>query len=98
MGAFVFLGDEAAGAGWRLAGVEAIAPREGTEAEALAAALSRARLVLVSAELAARLPEALLRQALRRLDPVTLVLPDLRGRVDAPDMTARLKRQLGIEA
>ena len=98
MGACVFLGEEAAGAGWRLAGVEPLVPTDGGEDQALAEALGRASLVLVSAEVAARIPEPVLRAALRRLDPVTLVVPDLRGRVSAPDITARLKRQLGIES
>jgi hypothetical protein len=54
--------------------------------------------VLVSAEAAARIPEPQLRAALRRLVPVTVVVPDLREQAPYPDVAARMKRQLGIES
>ena len=98
MAALVFIGDEVAAAGWRLAGVEARATLPGAEGEQLAKALQEAQLVLVSAEAAARIPEAELRAALRRLTPVTVVVPDLREAVPYPDVAARMKRQLGIES
>ncbi len=98
MARFVFIGDEAAAAGWRLSGVQARVPGPGGEAEALDRAREEAALVLVSAEAAARIPDARLRVALRARSPVTVVVPDLRGAVALPDVTARMKRQLGIEA
>ncbi len=96
MAALVFIGDEVAAAGWRLAGVDARATAPGAEGAQLAKALEEAQLVLVSAEAAARIPEAELRAALRRLTPVTVVVPDLRETVPYPDVAARIKRQLGI--
>lgn len=98
MAAIVFIGDEVAAAGWRLAGVDARACAPGAEGIALEQALPGAELVLLSAEAAARIPEPQLRAALRRLDPVTVVVPDLRETVPYPDVTARMKRQLGIES
>jgi len=98
MSALVFIGDEVAAAGWRLAGASAHLCTPGMEGSALEQALAGAELVLVSAEAAARIPEAQLRAALRRLDPVTVVVPDLRGAVAYPDVAARMKRQLGIES
>lgn len=98
MSRLVFIGDEVAAAGWRLAGVDARACEPGSEAPALAGALEEAQLVLVSAEVAARIPEPQLRAALRRLTPVTVVVPDLREAVPYPDVAARMKRQLGIES
>ncbi|NJD89858.1 MAG: Vacuolar H+transporting two-sector ATPase F subunit [Betaproteobacteria bacterium] len=98
MASLVFIGDEVAAAGWRLAGVEARAAMPGAEGAQLAKALEEAQLVLVSAEAAARIPEADLRAALRRLTPVTVVVPDLREAVRYPDVAARMKRQLGIES
>lgn len=98
MSRLVFIGDEVAAAGWRLAGVDARACEPGAEAPALAGALEEAQLVLVSAEAAARIPEPQLRAALRRLTPVTVVVPDLRDAVPYPDVAARMKRQLGIES
>ena len=98
MGAPVFLGDEVAAAGWRLAGVDARVPRAGAEGAVLAAALAQAPLVIVSAGIAARMPEPALRAALRGLAPLTVIVPDLRGTAPYPDIAARMKHQLGIEA
>jgi len=98
MSAVVFIGDEVAVAGWRLSGVDARACAPGSEATVLAGALAEAELVLLSAEAAARIPEPQLRAALRRLNPVTVVVPDLRETVPYPDVAARMKRQLGIES
>ena len=98
MASLVFIGDEVAAAGWRLAGVDARVSVPGTEGAALERALAEAQLVLVAAEAAARIPEAELRAALRRLTPVTVVVPDLREAVAYPDVAARMKRQLGIES
>jgi len=98
MGTLVFIGDAVAAAGWRLAGVDARVCAPGTEAAALDLGLAEAELVLLSAEAAARIPEPQLRAALRRLNPVTVVVPDLRETVPYPDVTARMKRQLGIES
>ena len=98
MASLVFIGDEVAAAGWRLAGVEARAAAPGEEGARLAKALEEAQLVLVSAEAAAHIPEAELRAALRRLTPVTVVVPDLREAAPYPDVAARMKRQLGIES
>ncbi len=98
MSPLVFIGDEVAAAGWRLAGVDARVTEPGSEGAELSRALAEAQLVLVSAEAAARVPEAQLRAALRRLTPVTVVVPDLREAVPYPNVAARMKRQLGIES
>jgi vacuolar-type H+-ATPase subunit F/Vma7 len=98
MADWIFIGDEVAAAGWRLAGATARVPAPGQEAAALATALEEASLVLLAAPVAARIPEAPLRAALRRVTPVTVVLPDLREAVPYPDVAARLRRQLGIES
>ena len=95
---FVFIGDEVAAAGWRLAGVDARATVPGAESDALAAALGDAQLVVLAADAAARIPEAQLRAALCRVTPVTVVVPDLREAIPYPDVAARMKRQLGIES
>ena len=98
MAALVFIGDSVAAAGWRLAGVDARVTVPGTESAALASALEEAQLVLLAADAAARIPETQLRAALRRVTPVTVVVPDLRETVPYPDVAARMKRQLGIES
>jgi len=98
MSAFVFIGDDVAAAGWRLAGAATCIPAPGSEAAVLAGALEEAGLVLLAAEVAARIPDAQLRAALRRVTPVTVILPDLREATPYPDVAARMKRQLGIES
>jgi hypothetical protein len=53
--------------------------------------------VLITADLAARLPPAVLQQALNAGRPLVAVLPDVRGRTVPPDLAAALRRQLGME-
>jgi len=98
MSAVVYLGDEISAAGYRLAGAQVRTPPAGEEAAALAWARSQAPLVLVSAAVAAGIGEALLRQALSALAPLVLIVPDLHGAVPLPDLAARLRGQLGLEA
>jgi vacuolar-type H+-ATPase subunit F/Vma7 len=98
MPAPIYLGDETSGAGYALAGVRVRTPEEGMESAALAAARADASLVLVSAPIAARVPESELRAACLALAPLTLIVPDLSGRVPLPDLAAQLARELGLEA
>ena len=98
MGAPVYLGDEVSAAGWRLAGTAVRTPRHGEEAAALAWACTQAPLVLVSAAVAAGIAAPLLRTALLALSPLVLVVPDREGRVPLPDLAARLREQLGLQA
>lgn len=96
MPAPIFLGDEVSAAGFRLAGLRVRVPPPGEEASFLEAARREAELVLLSAECAARLPASLLRRALAATLPLVLVVPDLLGRAEPPDLAARLLAQLGI--
>ncbi len=96
MTTLVYLGDEVSAAGYRLAGLRVHVPAHGTETAALAAARADASLVLVSAAVAARIGDRALRSALAAITPLTLIVPDLLGRVPVPDVGARLRRQLGL--
>lgn len=98
MGAPVYLGDEVSAAGWRLAGVTVRSPQPGDEAAALAWARVQAPLVLVSAAVAAGIAAPVLRAALLALSPLVQVVPDRQGRVPLPDLAARLREQLGLQA
>jgi vacuolar-type H+-ATPase subunit F/Vma7 len=98
MGAPVFIGDEVAAAGLRLAGADVRVPTRGAEAATLAAARASAPLVMIDAAVAARLPAELLRAAVRAPAPITVVVPDLQGEAATPDIAQRLRRQLGIDA
>lgn len=98
MPAPVYLGDEVSGAGWRLAGAVMHTPAAGEETAALAAACAQAPLVLVSARVARAVGATALQRALLALAPLVLVVPDLQGGVPPPDLAARLRTQLGLEA
>jgi vacuolar-type H+-ATPase subunit F/Vma7 len=89
-----FIGDEVTAAGFRLAGarVHLVPPED-------AAALLRepgCALLVVTAEVAAGIPEALLEQATARPWPLLLVVPDAAGRHSPPDLAVALRRQLGM--
>ncbi|MGZ8261117.1 MAG: V-type ATP synthase subunit F [Caldimonas sp.] len=94
----VYLGDEVAAAGWRLAGARVRLPARADAAKALAEACADAELVLLSSRLAASIGEGALRGVLAAPAPLVLVVPDLDGDVAIPDPAARLRAQLGLEA
>lgn len=98
MAAPVYLGDEVSAAGYRLAGACVRTPGVGEETAALAWARSQAPLVLVSAAVAAGIGDGVLRAALSALTPLVLIVPDLQDKVPLPDLAARLRGQLGLEA
>jgi vacuolar-type H+-ATPase subunit F/Vma7 len=98
MGAPVYLGDAVSAAGYRLAGAQVRTPAAGEESAALAWAVARAPLVLVSSAVAERIGDADLRRALSALAPLVLLVPDLQDRVPLPDLATRLRTQLGLEA
>lgn len=98
MTAPVYIGDEISAAGWRLAGARLAVPAPGEETVALAAACAAAPLVLVSAAVAQRMDAVALATACSALAPLVLVVPDPQGEVALPDLAARLRRQLGLDA
>jgi vacuolar-type H+-ATPase subunit F/Vma7 len=98
MTAPIYLGDEVSAAGYRLAGALVCTPAAGEAAAALASSRARAPLVLISARLAREIGEAAMRPVLTALAPLVSVVPDLHGEVPVPDLGARLRAQLGLEA
>lgn len=96
MPAPIFLGDEVSAAGYRLAGARVRVPPAGQEASFLDGARREAELVLITAECASRIPAPVLRQAVAAPMPLVLVVPDMLGRTEPPDLAARLLVQLGI--
>lgn len=66
--------------------------------EDFAWACREADLVLITAELAARLPAEEFTRARSRLRPLVLVVSDLRGRTPLPDLSQWVRTQLGLEA
>ena len=98
MRAPIYLGDEVTAAGYRLAGAQVRVPVTGEEDAAFSEARALAPLVLVSAAVATHIDAANLRAALAALQPLVLIVPDARGEVVRPDLAARLRGQLGMEA
>ena len=94
----VYIGDEVTAAGYRLAGLGVRVPAPGEAGVAFAEARTQAPLVLLSAAVAARIDAAQLRVALLSLQPLVVIVPDSRGEVPRPDLAARLRGQLGMEA
>jgi vacuolar-type H+-ATPase subunit F/Vma7 len=94
--AVIYIGDELTAAGFRLAGAQIRLPAAGEEAASLAQARRDGQLILVSADIAARIPRESLEAALAALAPLTLVVPDLLGRQPVPDRAQRLRRQMGM--
>lgn len=94
----IFIGDEVAAAGWRLAGVQVQVCAAGEATAALAAARGRAALVLLSAALVPQLPPGVLGAALSARAPLLAVVPDAQGAAALPALAARLRAQLGLEA
>lgn len=93
-----YIGDEASAAAFRIAGTRVMVPGAGQEVAALAAARAESPLVLLSAAAAARIPAAVLAQARAALAPLVLIVPDLRKEAPLPDLAARLRGELGLEA
>jgi vacuolar-type H+-ATPase subunit F/Vma7 len=92
----VFIGDEVSAAGFRLAGLRVLSPPAGAASQVVADAAREAPLVLLGAPLAARLPADLLERLLAATDSQVVLVPDLRGDTVLPDLTARVRRQLGV--
>ena len=92
-----YIGDEVSAAGFRLAGARVIVPSVGEEAAALASARSSATLILISADVATRIPAHDLASARAALAPLTLIVPDLREEIPMTDLATTLRRQLGLE-
>jgi vacuolar-type H+-ATPase subunit F/Vma7 len=97
MAALWYIGDEPSAAGFRLAGAHVVVPGDGEERAALAAARAEASLVLLSSQVASRLPAHEVARAELALSPLLLVVPGLYDDPAASDRAAPLRGQLGIE-
>ena len=93
----VFIGDEVTAAAYRLAGVTALVPKISDVRRVFDKAFDEADLVLIAADYARALDEESLHAAIRRADPLVLVVPDGGNRYWPEDLDARVDRVLGIE-
>jgi vacuolar-type H+-ATPase subunit F/Vma7 len=96
MSACALLADEVTAAGFRLAGVEVHVPDEGALAQCFTRLCDETQLLLVTAELAGRLPAGMLARQQRASRALILVVADVRGRREPEALGASLRRQLGM--
>lgn len=92
----VYIGDAVSAAGFRLAGLRIHVPDTSELLMQIEQAATDAPLVLLGADLAAQLPVAELDRLLSAVTPAVVVVPDVRGQADLPDLATRLRQQLGV--
>ena len=97
MSSAIFIGDELTATGFRLTGLETLAPEPADVAAAFADSRRRAALVIVTAECARCVPEDLLGSALVADPPTVVIIPDVLARVEPTPLARRMKSILGIE-
>lgn len=91
-----FIGDEVSAAGFRLCGID-VHITDGSDVIALIdKARERASLVLVSSSAVQDLNAAELDALLAGIEPVVVVVPDVRGLHEIPDIVPRIHQQLGM--
>lgn len=93
----VFIGDEVTAAGFRLAGVPALAPEPGDLARVVAEARQGCRLLLLTAAAEAALPARLRAQLSAATGAMVAVVPDVRDPEAVPDREGAVRRALGLE-
>lgn len=97
MAAPVFIGDEVTASAYRLAGARVQTPEMRDVWSVFRRATGETDLVIVAANFAAALPEELLRTAIRKAEPLVLVVPDGSNRHVPEDLDTRVDRELEIE-
>jgi len=93
---WVIISDELSALGWRLAGAQPFIADEHSVQERLAEAARGADLVLITADLAKRLPDSVLNSVLLAEKPLMAVIAGLPNGNDPPDLEEEVKRVLGI--
>jgi len=92
----VYIGDAVSAVGFRLAGLRIHVPDTTELLAQIERVANDASLVLLGADFAAQLPAAELDRLLSAVTPAMVVVPDVRGQVDMPDLANRLRQQLGV--
>lgn len=98
MPAPIFIGDAVSASAFRLGGARVRVTSADEVTADLAWACREAELVLITAEFAAHVSSDELLRVQSLLHPLVLVVPDVRGRTPLPDLSQRIRAQLGLEA
>ncbi len=96
MTTYAFIGDEVTAAGFRLAGAQVHSPPVQEIPTLFRSLREHSELLILTAEAAANVPEALMQQTTAAGKPLLLVLPDARYRSRPVDLAALLRTQLGM--
>ena len=91
-----FIGDEVSAAGYRLCGIDVHITDGANIMPLIKQARERASLVLVGSSVVHTIHSAELDELLASTQPPVLVVPDLRGLQEAPDIVSRIYKQLGM--
>jgi vacuolar-type H+-ATPase subunit F/Vma7 len=93
---WVIISDELSALGWRLAGARQLIADEHSVQVRLAEAQGDADVVFVTADLARRLPESVLQEALLQEQPLIALIAGLPGGSEPPNLEQEVKHVLGI--
>jgi len=91
-----FVGDEVSAAGYRLCGIEVHVADSGNALSLIKKSCERASLVLVSSSMLQHIRSTELDELLVNIQPPVLVVPDVCGLQDMPDIASRINKQLGL--
>ena len=91
-----FIGDEVSAAGYRLCGIEVHIADSGNALSLIKKSCERASLVLVGSNMLQHIGTTELDELLAAIQPPVLVVPDVRGLQDVPDIASRINKQLGL--
>jgi len=90
------IAEELTSLGWGLTGARILLATSDNIESCFATAQQEADVILLTAELAALLPEAALQAALHAFPPLILVIADLRRQQEPPDLAWEARRALGV--
>ena len=91
-----FVGDEVSAAGYRLCGIEVHIADSGNALSLIKKSCERASLVLVGSSMLQHIGSTELDELLVNIRPPVLVVPDVCGLQDMPDIASRINKQLGL--
>jgi vacuolar-type H+-ATPase subunit F/Vma7 len=92
------IADEVTALGWRLIGARVLLPGARSAQDCWHEAMRDSDLLLITVEYAAAIAPAELEAALLMEKPLVLVIADLRGQHQPPDMESEVRRALGVSA